>query len=243
MQVKGIETASRLELVCYAAAAADNARSKLADAELLLSGGRWPRAYALAVLAIEEFGKAMGVLTISFVPDQLRSKMPVRQMLEQHRVKQAGALIMMMMQPGAAPGVVATVGQSPAALLAQMLEDASAESEVNDRQKLRGLYADMAPDGSIWHPDQITETEATEQVERARQVAASAAMFGEPDFVKTFANPPAPAVAASDILFRRYLNAPKPADATAAVQVVQDGLAEVMTQFGHGPKPSDPQAV
>jgi AbiV family abortive infection protein len=35
----------------------DNARSLLVDAHLLLDAGRWPRAYALAVLAAEEYGK------------------------------------------------------------------------------------------------------------------------------------------------------------------------------------------
>lgn len=38
-------------------AALENARSLLSDAELLLSNERWPRAAALAILAVEEAGK------------------------------------------------------------------------------------------------------------------------------------------------------------------------------------------
>jgi AbiV family abortive infection protein len=40
-----------------ARAALDNAAELLSDARVLLEAGRWPRAYALAVLSAEEFGK------------------------------------------------------------------------------------------------------------------------------------------------------------------------------------------
>jgi len=43
----------------FARAALDNASSLLADAEILLNQGRYPRALALTVLAAEEFGKHM----------------------------------------------------------------------------------------------------------------------------------------------------------------------------------------
>lgn len=43
----------------FARAALDNASSLLADAEVLLNQGRYPRALALTVLAAEEFGKHM----------------------------------------------------------------------------------------------------------------------------------------------------------------------------------------
>lgn len=45
------------QLAELARATLDNAMSLLADAHLLLDAGRWPRAYALAVLAAEEYGK------------------------------------------------------------------------------------------------------------------------------------------------------------------------------------------
>jgi AbiV family abortive infection protein len=49
-------------LVGFAAAAAQNARDLLADAELLLGAGHWARAYSLALLAAEEWAKAYAVM-------------------------------------------------------------------------------------------------------------------------------------------------------------------------------------
>ncbi|MDQ6920239.1 MAG: AbiV family abortive infection protein [Actinomycetota bacterium] len=46
-------------LAQLARAALDNASDLLDDAEVLLAAQRWPRAYSLAILAAEEFGKFM----------------------------------------------------------------------------------------------------------------------------------------------------------------------------------------
>jgi hypothetical protein len=67
--------------------------SVLADAELL-GAGRWARAHALAVLAAEEGGKASAVITLSFMPPEARARIPVRELLEDHRMKMAGAVLM-----------------------------------------------------------------------------------------------------------------------------------------------------
>ena len=67
--------------------------SVLADAELL-GAGRRARAHALAVLAAEERGKASAVITPSFMPPEARARIPVRELLEDHRMKMAGALLM-----------------------------------------------------------------------------------------------------------------------------------------------------
>jgi AbiV family abortive infection protein len=45
------------ELATFAQAALTNATELLSDAKVLLDAQRWPRAYALAVLAAEEYGK------------------------------------------------------------------------------------------------------------------------------------------------------------------------------------------
>jgi AbiV family abortive infection protein len=52
-------------LVQLAHAAEANARELITDGEALSAAGHWPRAYALAVLAHEEFGKAL--MAIAFV--------------------------------------------------------------------------------------------------------------------------------------------------------------------------------
>ncbi len=49
-------------------AAEENARSLVSDAEVLLSAGRWPRAYSLAVLAHEEFGKSLMAFALFSIP-------------------------------------------------------------------------------------------------------------------------------------------------------------------------------
>jgi AbiV family abortive infection protein len=57
-------------LAQLARAALDNASDLLNDAEVLLASERWPRAYSLAILAAEEFGKFMScVVAGSFGAD------------------------------------------------------------------------------------------------------------------------------------------------------------------------------
>lgn len=90
MDLTAVKAAPRLELVGYAAAAADNAMDLLDDAELLSGAGRRARAYSAAVLAIEEFGKAAGLLALALMPESLRAGAPVRRMLEWHQLKQVG---------------------------------------------------------------------------------------------------------------------------------------------------------
>ncbi len=94
VDANAVRVADRHVLVGYAAAVAGNARDLLTDAELLLGAGRWARAYVLAVLAAEEWGKAYAVITPSFMPPEARARIPVRELLEGHRMKMAGALLM-----------------------------------------------------------------------------------------------------------------------------------------------------
>jgi len=46
------------------------------------------------VLAAEEWEKASAVITLSFMPPEARARIPVRELLEDHRMKLAGALLM-----------------------------------------------------------------------------------------------------------------------------------------------------
>jgi AbiV family abortive infection protein len=56
------------------AAAQDNARSLVRDAVLLLDHGRWPRAAALSILAIEEAGKASVLRALILARDDLECR-------------------------------------------------------------------------------------------------------------------------------------------------------------------------
>ncbi|WP_052685535.1 AbiV family abortive infection protein [Lentzea aerocolonigenes] len=62
-------TLTRRQLVELAGAALTNSGLLLDDAQLLLTAGRWPRAYGLAVLAAEEFGKFMLCATATLTLD------------------------------------------------------------------------------------------------------------------------------------------------------------------------------
>jgi len=70
-----------------ALAAARNARRLLGDAEVLLKPGRWPSAYSLAVLALEEAGKAWMCVTAMMVPDNVRPEWPHGELIAKHADK------------------------------------------------------------------------------------------------------------------------------------------------------------
>src|SRR5215468_9532921 len=94
MDLKAVKEASRQQLIACAAAAATNGRDLLDDAELLSDAARHPRAYSLAVLAVEEYGKAVSLLSLAVMPENLRAQAPVRRMLECHPMKQIGGLLL-----------------------------------------------------------------------------------------------------------------------------------------------------
>jgi len=169
VDANAVRAADRHVLVRYAAAVAGNARDLLADAELLLGAGRWARAYALAVLASEEWGKACAVITLSFIPPEARAAIPVRELLEDHRMKMAGALLMRILDAGR-PGVAGRVAGM--AGLADVLRAAEQQAGDANTAKQRGLYADLLGDGTLLLPSDVSESEAGEAVARAREVAA-----------------------------------------------------------------------
>jgi AbiV len=118
--VKGVAAADRPALVRHAAAIMENGQGLLDDAELLLGAGRHARAYSLSALAIEEFGKAGSVLALAMMPDEIRARAPVRELLEWHRLKQTGGLLMAVVQLGT-PGISARIAGTPADQLAGIL--------------------------------------------------------------------------------------------------------------------------
>jgi AbiV family abortive infection protein len=149
-----VRDGSRAALVGYVQAIGENARGLLDDAELLLAKGRHARAYALAVLSVEEFGKATGVIALVLMPAEDRAAMSVRsvgKLLEQHKQKQLGGMLLPAVQWGK-PGMSARLAATPADQLAELFDSTTAQAETADQLKLRGLYADIARDGSISRP-------------------------------------------------------------------------------------------
>ncbi len=178
MDLRAVKAASRPELLAGVAAAAENMQGLLDDAELLSGAGRHARAYSLAVLAVEEFGKATCLLALAAMPENLRAQAPVRRMLEWHQLKLVGGMLMAVVTLGP-PGPAARLAAMPITQVGQILDTTDAFAEDADRLKLRGLYMDMDRDGRIPRPSEITEAEVSGQLGRARQVASSASMLRE----------------------------------------------------------------
>ena len=110
-------------------------RSLLDDAELLLAKPRPARAYALAVLSVEEFGKATGVLALALMPEDLRASMsvrPLRKLLEEHEVKQLGGMLIAAVQWGK-PGMSASMAATLVDQLAQLFEGTAALAGAADQ--------------------------------------------------------------------------------------------------------------
>jgi len=240
VELTGIQNASRQELVSFAAAIADNGDGLLADAELLAVNRRFGRAYSMAALSVEEYGKATGVLTLAVMPDDLRARAPVGQLIEWHAVKQLGGLLLSSLQLGSAPGVAGMIVGSSVGDLGQLLGATQMQAQDTDRQKKRGLYVDLDAAGVIWRPDNVTEAEATEQVERARQVSASAGIFRDSIALAKLSNPPAEALAVSAALFSWYLTNAEPQTAHDAAQIAKDTIPVIRAALANATETAQP---
>ncbi len=198
-------SAARAELVSFGVAAVASADSLLADAELLLKHDRWPRAHALAVLAAEEYGKACGLMVLSMVPPEFRARARPRLLLARHEVKMLGAALVMRLLDAGTPGVAGRILALPD--LAVILSDAETQAAESNEAKKGGLYADIGEDGLLRLPSDVTEQDARSSVAMAREVAASAAAFRDPEAVGRLAAPPPGLVAGLTPLFTELLDA------------------------------------
>jgi AbiV family abortive infection protein len=231
MDLGAVKAASRPELLAFSTAAAENGHCLLDDAESLLLTGRHARAYSLAVLAVEEFGKATGLVALSALPANLRAQAPVGRMLEWHQLKLVGGMLMAVVGFGP-PCVAARLAAMPITELEQILDATHASADDADRLKRGGLYVDMHRGGLIRKPSEITEAEVSVQLGRARQVASSASLLRDPGVQARFADPPAETIELSRALVRAFARAgnvrtPKAAAAVvlAAVTKLQEHLA------------------
>ena len=223
MDLRAVKAASRAELLACAVAAARNARDLLYDAEVLAGSGSRARAYSLAVLAVEESGKAAGLTAIAGLPDGMRTHAAAGRLLQWHQLKQVGGLLIAVVT-FEAPGVAAKLAAMPAAQVTQILRGLSVSVEEADRLKRRGLYVDMGPGGRIREPSEISEAEVTTQFVRARQAAASAGMLLDPEVQARIARPSAEAIAlcaalATALTLAGYARTPE-----AAADVMLDAI-------------------
>lgn len=173
-------------LLRFAAEAARNGLDLLSDAEVLCASARWSRAYALAVLAIEELGKASVVLTAALLPEELRRQVPVEQLLQRHEVKHAVGLVMCVLEFGE-PGVAARAEE-----FADQLAEVARGARTSNLAKQRGFYVDLIS-GEFRRPREVTEAEARAALAEAQRVLESAGPLRDPDVLE-FLSAPSPEV-------------------------------------------------
>jgi AbiV family abortive infection protein len=232
MDLRAVKAAGRPALLECVAAAAENGQSLLDDAERLAREGQYARAYSLSALAVEEFGKAASLLTLSAMPRRVRAQAPAGRMLEWHQLKLVGGMLIAAIGFGP-PGAAARLAAMPITQLEQILDATDAFADDADMLKRRGLYVDMDRRGRIRRPSEITETELSGQLARARQVAESAALLRDPGAQPGFADPSSEAVELSRALVDAFaeagnLRTPRAAATVAlnAIRKLQDHMAD-----------------
>jgi AbiV family abortive infection protein len=169
------------ELMQLMGAAAESAARKLRAARLLLDDDQWAEAFANAALGLEELGKAHLCLTWAGFPLEIRKELSPRdftQMFNGHEAKASTAHLILR-------SMIDTVPPTGAAELIADVEAAAAQT--NDT-KFRGLYVDLAADGSLMHPDSVSEADAQWVVGRLQELLdwagpMYAELAGDADFL------------------------------------------------------------
>ena len=228
MDLRAVKAASRAELTACAVAAARNAQELLRDAEALAGFASRARAYSLAVLAVEESGKAAGLIALAGLPNGMRTHAAAGRLLHWHQLKQVGGLLIAAVT-FEAPGVAAKLAAMPAARVTQIIRGLGVSAEEADRLRRRGLYVDMGPSGRIREPSEITEAEVTSQLARAWQATASAGMLLDPEVQARIARPPAEAIELCEALASALTLAGHTRTPEAAAAVMLDAVRKFQT--------------
>lgn len=140
-----------------ARATLDNAVSLVDDARLLLSHARYPRTYALAILAMEEFGKYLSCVGAAAVDQgNFHYWDKFYQNLKSHAAKYCLAWVTL---TAAMPTAIGT------SLQTQLVDKTREEQEL----KIRALYVDMKG-GQVLNPSDVNETVAREALRMAREM-------------------------------------------------------------------------
>jgi AbiV family abortive infection protein len=221
MDLQAVKAASRAELAECAVAAAGNARDLVADAELLAEAGRNGRAYALAVLSIEEAGKAAQMATLAAMPASVKARAPLRRMVEWHAMKQVGGLLLAVLPVGSVAARISAMTSEEVAECLSVL----APADESDRIKRGGLYVDLERDG-IHTPSEVTGTDLASQLDRARRAAAmKASVILEPGFRAWLADPPDEGVELAQDLFTALTEAGYSRTPMAAAHVIREAVS------------------
>lgn len=136
-------------------AALFNARDLIADARALANAGSWPRAHALAVLALEETGKA-GICVQSMPPFGQRTAREFWKAFNSHESKLE-----------VARGVLEFLIRDSTRPVIEMYERLTVVSKTDHVRKMGGLYVDYN-NGRITTPAEITPTEAETMISDAQ---------------------------------------------------------------------------
>lgn len=225
MDLGAVKAARRTDLFACAMAAARNAHGLLHDSEVLAERGCSARAYSLAVLAVEECGKAVCLSVLALLPRTMRTRAPAGRLLQWHQLKQVGGLLIAAVTLDE-PGLALKLATMPAARAAQIVSNLSAPADDADHLKRRGLYVDMDRAGRIREPSEITDAELTGQLARARQAVASAHWLLAPEARARLANPRREAIALAQELACALTRAGHARTPEAAVDVMLNALRE-----------------
>ena len=219
-----MKTANRQQLLDFAAAAVRSGHGHIRAAEVLLEhgGNSYGQTYSQAALAVEEFGKAAGVMALAMMPDEIRARAPVKELLERHLLKHCGALLTAALGFGGEKLIAENIAAMPVAAIAEMLESLMAQARAADGGKMRGIYADIAADGTIREPSQVTEHEAREQLASARETAAVADKLVAPLTLAALAELPQSALDLSSALFSMWLDSGPATTSQEAAQLASD---------------------
>lgn len=129
------------ELADVARKALDNALDLLDEADGLLSFRRYPRAYALAILAGEEFGKSMMAQgAVGHLPGDDAYWRDFWQRFRNHDAKAFNLTSMV------GSGLVDEEERR------RFMEQIELHVQADQRRKFAGLYVDIAPNGSVVTP-------------------------------------------------------------------------------------------
>jgi AbiV family abortive infection protein len=169
-------------------AAARNARSLVEDASVLAGAGRTGRACSLAVLAVEEVGKAYALATLAALPENLRAQAPVGRMLEWHQLKLVAGQ-MAAVVPFSPPVVGINLVAAPLSDFADELDVAEAFARDEDRLKQRGLYVDVDQSGLVREPSEVTAAQVRDQLDRAERAASAVSPLLDPGAAIIVADP------------------------------------------------------
>jgi len=229
VDLRAVKSATGPQLAAFAIEAAANARGLLEDAKILADADRKPRAYCLAVLAVEECGKAAGLTAMTAMPDAVRAQALVGRMLEWHQFKQVGGMLLGVVTYDA-PGAAHRLAAMKAAELTQLLGALEGSAEEADRLKRRGFYVDMNRRGRIRGPSEISDAEVAGELAQAGQAVSAACALLDPAVQARMAKPPAEAVRLSQALVSALAEAGDARTPEAAAEVM---LAAV-TRFQGG---------